>query len=137
MGEWWESREGRWLRRHAVFAPFGIFVMTALMTYFTGTVGANTREFWKSAADMVDLGTVLYAMAAMSFEKGVDAVFWALEQRRKRRERYEAEAKAAAESELISALVAAGQEQGNQEVVALVESFAKERGISLDEPPRR
>ena len=137
MGEWWESREGRWLRRHAVFAPFGIFVMTALMTYFTGTVGANTREFWKSAADMVDLGTVLYAMAAMSFEKGVDAVFWALEQRRKRRERYEAEAKAAGQAELIAALVAAGQEQGNQEVVALVESFAKERGISLDEPPRR
>ena len=137
MGEWWESREGRWLRRHAVFAPFGIFVMTALMTYFTGTVGANTREFWKSAADMVDLGTVLYAMAAMSFEKGVDAVFWALEQRRKRREKFEAEVKAATETAVLTELVAASRERGDQKSEELVQRFAKDRGISLDEPPRR
>ena len=133
MSEWLESRERQWLRRHAVFAPFGIFVITALMTYFTEQVAPNTREFWKSSADMVDMGAVLYAMAAVVLEKGGDAVFWALEQRRKRREKLWNEA----QGEVIAALVAASREEGSQEIEALVERVAKERGISLDEPPRR
>ena len=107
------------------------------MTYFTEQVAPNTREFWKSSADMVDMGAVLYAMAAVVLEKGVDTVFWALEQRRKRREKFEAEVRAETQTELLSALVTASREQGSQEVEAILEQFAKERGISLDEPPRR
>ena len=103
------------------------------MTYFTEQVAPNTREFWKSSADMVDMGAVLYAMAAVVLEKGVDTVFWALEQRRKRREKLWNEA----QGEVIAALVAASREEGSQEIEALVERVAKERGISLDEPPRR
>ena len=32
MGEWWQSR---WIRRHVMFVPFGVFITTGLLAYIT------------------------------------------------------------------------------------------------------
>ena len=64
MNEW---QERQWLRRHAIAAPFGIFAATALLV-----VRSGQWEGWESlglAADMVDLGAVLYAMVAVLIER--------------------------------------------------------------------
>ena len=149
MGEWWESREGRWLRRHAIAAPVGILLVTILLTYLTQPEQWNQREGLKSAASLVDLGTVVYATVAVILERGVRIVFWALDQRRKWREKWRAEAqaegraeglaeglaegRAEGRAEFIAELVAAGREQGNQEIAAFVERVAREQGGSLEE----
>ena len=137
MGEWWESREGRWLRRHAIAAPIGILFVTILLTYLAQPEQWNRREGLKSAASLVDLGTVLYAVFAVAVERGVRIVFWALDQRRKWREKWradaEAEGRAKGRAELLAELVAAGREQGNLEIAAFVERVAGERGKYPDE----
>ena len=89
MGEWLEMR---WLRLHAMFAPFGIAVATALLLARSGKWSG--WESLESAATLVDLGAVVYGMAAVLAERGVRMVFWALDQRRQWREKWRKEAEA-------------------------------------------
>ena len=131
MNEW---QEGRWLRRHAIAAPFGIFAVTVLLTVRSGQWGG-----WGSlglAADMVDLGAVLYAMAAVLVERGANMVFWALEQRKKRieerKQRIE-EQKTKNQAEMLAELLNKGIIQNNDQL----EQWARERGIPFDNPPPR
>ena len=91
MGEWWENR---WFRRHAMFVPFGIFVVSGLLSYLTEPSSWNIRNGLKSAGELVDLGTVVYAMAAVLTERGIRMWFWALDQREKWREKWRSEARA-------------------------------------------
>lgn len=96
------------------------------------------------AADLVDIGTVIYAAIAVAVERGVNVIFWALEERKKRRERNRAELEA-----LIQARVEAqarDQEklraEGRTEAVQRYESWlakvAEEKGIPLADllPPQ-
>ena len=124
------------MRRHAIAAPVGILLVTILLTYLTQPEQWNIREGLKSAASLVDLGTVLYATVAVMLERGVRVVFWALDQRRKWRERWRAEAQAEGRAKLLAELVAAGQEQGNEEIAAFVERVAREQGGFFEEDPR-
>ena len=127
MSEGWGAR---WLGRHAIIAPFGVFVVTVLLTYLAGGGQWNGWESLKSAASMVDLGVVVYAMIAVTVEKGVDMVFWALEQRKKRiaeRERLTEERVAQGQAEVVAALLAEGIPQTKEDL----ERWAQERGISL------
>ncbi len=92
MDEWWEER--RWLRRHAMAAPFGIFATTLLITCWLEQWQRLGRAGWGLASEQVDLGTVVYAMTAVLFERGVKFMFWALDQRRKWRAKMRADAQA-------------------------------------------
>ncbi len=82
----------KWLRLHAIAAPFGVFVVTLLLLERSGQWGGWERL--EAAASLVDLAVVIYGMFAVLAERGVDMVFWALEQRQKRRAKIEAEARA-------------------------------------------
>ena len=85
-----ELQAARWLRRHALFAPFGVCGATALLAYFAVRQG-DYPSFLMSAGALVDLGAAMYGMVAVVIEKGLDAMFWALEQRKKRIEKARAE----------------------------------------------
>ena len=89
MSEGWGAR---WLGRHAVVAPFGVLAATVLLVHLSGRWTG-----WDSlihVATLVDLGVVLYAMVAVLVERGSNMIFWALEQRRKRREALRAQVRA-------------------------------------------
>ena len=119
--------ERRWLRRHAVLAPFGIFAATILLAIQSGQ-----WEGWGSlgsAANLVDMGAVLYGMAAVLAERGVRMIFWALEERRKMIENRKMLGKA----ELVAEFLAEGIPQTNEQL----ERWARDKGIPLDKLPRR
>lgn len=122
-----DLREARWLRRHAIAAPFGIFAATVLLAVRSGQW--NGWESLELAAGLVDLGAVLYAMAAVVVERGVDMVFWALERKKQR----EQENKARNQAAVLAELLADGIPQTKEEL----EKWARERGIPLDKTPPR
>ena len=129
-----EGRERQWLRRHAILAPFGIFAATVLLV-----VRSGQWDGWESlglAAEMVDLGAVLYAMVAVLAERGVDMVFWALERKKQReleRKQRELENKTKNQAEILVQLLAGEYPQSKEEL----EEWAKNKGIPLDETPPR
>ena len=115
MAEWWDSKERRWLRRHAIAAPFGILLVTMLLGYVISPEQWNSREGLKSASSLVDLGAVIYAAVAMLVERGIRAMFWALDERRKWRERWRAEAQAEGRAEGYAEGQAEGRAEGRME----------------------
>ena len=84
----------RWSRLHANLAPFGIALTTYLLTYFD-IIGWRVWEFWKirdhlaALSDMVDLGIMVYIVVALAIDRGISMIFYALEQREKRRKQRE------------------------------------------------
>ena len=136
-------RDVRWLRLHALFAPFGVCAVTALLLIWSGQWAG--RESLPAAASLVDLGAAIYGMIAVLGERSINMVFWALEQRRKRAQEREAAtqqrvAAARAETqaetlvEAVSELVAAGIIKPDQDL----EQWAQENGIELHRlPPYR
>ena len=143
MDEWWERR---WLRRHAIVAPFGIFATTLLLTYWTEHGQWQPPSSLDPAAHLVDLAAVLYAMAAVLVERGVRLMFWALDERRKWRAkareegRQEGRVEGLAEGRAVglSEGRAEGQAQTTQRYEGWLAKVAEERGIPLAEllPPQ-
>ena len=78
---------------------------------------------------MVDLAAVIYAMLAVAFERGVNMIWWALEQKQKRAEK----AREMNRADLIAELLESGMPKTNQEL----QEWAKERGIPVDKTPRQ
>lgn len=75
----------RWLRRHAMITPFGAAVTTWLLSAW---VGGGQWLFWHdldSVQAMATLGTITWGMAAVLAEGGYKLVFWAMDERRRRR----------------------------------------------------
>ena len=156
MPEWWDSEERRWLRRHAMAAPFGIFIATIVLGYVSAPELWGTRESLGSWASLVDLGAVVYAAIAVLAERGVRLVFWALDERRKWRERWRAQAQAEGRAqgiaegraeghaegrdegrdegraEALTALLEVGRAQGNRDLEELIARVAREKGISMN-----
>lgn len=140
MNEW---RERTWLTRHAVAAPFGIFAAALLLAVAEG--GWAGWDTLGPIAAMVDLAAVIYAMLAVAFERGVNMIWWALEQKRKREEKAQeiGRAKGLAEgleqgleqgrAGLIAEILASGMPKTEQEL----QEWAKERGIPVDKAPRQ
>ena len=106
----------RWLRSHALFAPFGICGATALLAYLAVRQG-DYPSFLMSAGELVDLGAAMYGMVAVVIEKGLDVMFWALERRRQRIEKIRAEGYAIAQKEFSERL----------------QPLANERGVTVEE----
>ena len=129
MDEWWEER--RWLRRHATAAPFGIFATTLLITYWLEQWQWHGRAGWGLVSEQVDLGTVVYAMAAVLFERGVKLMFWAWDERKKWRAKAREEGRAEGRAE--------GQAETTQHFESWLTKVAAEKDIPLTEllpPPR-
>ena len=153
MGDWWERR---WVRLHAMAAPPGILATTLLLTYWRQGWQWRWPDGLDRAADLVDIGTVIYAVIAVAVERGINMIFWALEERKKRRERnraeLEAEIQARIEAEIQARfesqaqsqeeLRAEGQAQGEAEAAQRYESWlakvSEEKGIPLADllPPQ-
>ena len=124
MNEW---RERQWLRRHAVAAPFGVFAATALLVIRSGQwAGWGSLEL---AANLVELGAVLYGMAAVLVEGGIRMVFWALEERK----RMIKEREDLGRAKLVEEMLAEGIPQTKEEL----EQWARDKGIPLDKLPSR
>ena len=90
------------------------------------------------AATLVDLGAVLYAMAAVAIERGFRVMFWALDKRKEWREKMRAEAQAEGRAEGHAAGRAEGYAEAKREFdarLARLTHAAREQGITLDEPP--
>ena len=135
MKQWWEER--RWLRRHAMAAPFGIFAATMLITWYVEQGQWQGPASWRVAGSLVDLGTVFYAMAAVVVERSIRFMFWALEQHQKWRARMREEGRAEGRAEGV----AVGRAQAEAATARRYEDWlakvAEERGIDLAEllPP--
>ena len=111
--------------RHAVMAPFGVLAITVLLVHLSGRwTGWGSLNH---AATLVDLGVVVYATVAVLVERGVNMIFWALEQRRKRREKLQAEAMAEGRAEGR----AKGKAEGKAEERMRILQAAKEKGIDV------
>ncbi len=129
----------RWLRLHAMVAPFGVFAVTLLLVTISGQWGG--WENLEPAASLVDLAAVVYGMIAVLVERGVDMVFWALEQRRKRREKLRAEAMAEGIAQGRAEAIAEGRAEGRAEerkrIKALMARISRDTGIPIEKllPP--
>ena len=126
MDEWWERR---WLRRHAMVAPFGVFATTALLTWWKESGQWQVPANLELASGLVDLAAVLYAMLAVLLERGVRLMFWALDERRKWRAKMRAEARAEGRAE--------AQAEMAQRYESWLAKVAEEKNIPLSEllPP--
>ncbi len=146
-----ELREIRWLRRHALFALFGIFAVTILLVYLSGEAEWLSGVTLEKSASLVYFAAVLYAMVAVLVERVIRMWFWALDQREKWRAKWREEAEAAGraaglaagraegralgETDLLKQIWSAAQATGNAELAEQIERIAQEKSISLKEPP--
>ena len=128
----------RWLRLHALFAPFGVCAVTALLLARSGQWAG--WESLPAASSLVDLGAAVYGMVAVLTERSIDMVFWALEQRRKRAKEREkelqdklAQGMAQGQAQVLAELLSDGIPQTKQDL----ERWAREKGIDLDNLPPR
>ena len=141
MGDWWERR---WVRLHAMAAPPGILAITLLLTYWRQGWQWRWPDSLDRAADLVDIGTVIYAVIAVAVERGVNVIFWALEERKKRRERNRAElealiqARVEAQARDQEKLRAEGRAETEQRYESWLSKVAEEKGIPLADllPPQ-
>ena len=115
-----------WFRRHATIAPFGVFIFTWLMCW-SETGNWRCLFDWSETSSLVDYGIIIYGMIAVVFEKGLDVMFWALEQRKKRIARYRAE--------MMAEGLAEGRAQGRSEMLAdlLANAHHREDGESISD----
>ena len=128
----------RWLRLHALFAPFGVCAVTALLLARSGQWAG--WESLPAASSLVDLGAAVYGMVAVLTERSIDMVFWALEQRRKRAKEREkelqdklAQGMAQGQAQVLAELLSEGIPQTKQDL----ERWAREKGIDLNNLPPR
>ena len=135
-------RDIRWLRLHALFAPFGVCAATALLLVRSGQWAG--WESLQAASSMVDLGAAVYGMVAVLAERSIYMIFWALEQRRKWSKEREkelqdklnqgiAQGMAQGQAQTLTELLSAGIIEANQDL----EQWAREKGIDLDNLPPR
>ena len=120
---WWELR---WPLRHAMAAPFGVFAVTALLTWWISGQwpGPDNGEL---AADLVDLAAVVYGMIALTLEGGVRLMFWAWEKHKAVREAMREEGREEMRAAVKQRDAAVKQ---RDKVLARV---AEEKGLTLSE----
>ena len=125
MGQWWERQWG--LRLHAIMLPFGVFIVTALMTRWISGQWPG-QDNLKLAAELVDLATVIYGMMALTVEGGVRLMFWALQKHLEWRDSMREEGRIE------------GRVEGREEMRSAVKQrdkvlsrMAEEKGLTLEE----
>lgn len=114
MGQWWERQWG--LRLHAIMLPFGVFIVTTLMTRWISGQWPG-QDNLKLAAELVDLATVIYGMIALTVEGGVRLMFWALQKHLEWRESMREE----------------GRKETRKQYMPILKQMAQEKGLTLEE----
>ena len=116
-----------WQRTHAVLAPFGAGITTWVLSVYA--VGGSWAFWynWKQFADMASIGLIIYGMSIALLEGGGWLVFWALDERAKRRQRR----KRQQEAELLDRVEAALVQNPDSDPVTVIEQL---RGIIRSEP---
>jgi cobalamin biosynthesis Co2+ chelatase CbiK len=82
------------------------------------------------ATDLVDLAAVLYAVLAVSVERGINIMLWAIEKQRQRKAKWNAE--------LWVKILTAGRAQGlitSDDDAEAWRKIFEQNGIALDELP--
>ena len=132
---WWEMR---WPRRHAIATPFGVFVVTALLTSWISGQWL-VPDNGKLASDLVPLAGVIYGMIALTVEGGVRLMFWAWEKHQAVRESLREEGRVEGRVEGRTEGTKAGRKAERAATEAHLERVAKETGIPLERllPPQR
>ncbi len=110
---WWEMR---WPRRHAIATPFGVFAVTALLTWWISGQWLGPDN-GKLAADLVPLAGVIYGMLALTVEGGVRLMFWAWEKHQMWREAMREE----------------GRKETEKRYLPILKQMAQEKGLTLEE----
>ena len=118
MGQWWERQWG--LRLHAIILPFGVFIVTTLMTRWISGQWPGQANL-KLSAELVDLATVIYGMIALTVEGGVRLMFWALQKHLEWRESMREEGRKEARKET------------EQRYMPVLKRMAEEKGLTLKE----
>ena len=120
MGQWWEKQWG--LRLHGIMLPFGVFIVTTLLTRWISGQWPGQANL-KLSAELVDLATVIYGMMALTVEGGVRLMFWALQKHLEWRESMREE----------------GRKETRKAIASHLEKVSKEQGIPMEEllPPQR
>lgn len=121
------------MRFHATIAPFGIFATTLLLAFYLERWQWQGQASWELAGEMAEVGAMLYAMAAVLVEKGVNLMVWAWEKHKERMTKQRAEIRA----ELLAAMQAEARAEEKPEIAAWLERVAQSQGITQDEPPER
>ena len=144
MGQWWEKQWG--LRLHGIILPFGVFIVTTLLTRWISGQWPGQANL-KLAAELVDLATVIYGMMALTVEGGVRLMFWALQKhlewRDSMREEGRIEGRVEGREEGRETGRAEGAKAGRKAeraaTEAHLEKVSKETGIPLERllPPQR
>ena len=120
-----------WLAYHVAVAPFGILATTWLLA---GLTDARYWTIWKhlgAAADLIELGAVVYVALAVLLEGGGRVVFWAIEQWRKDREKRTIEAQnrtIEAQNRVLDELVDLARQQPESDVATLVDAVRPQQG---------
>ncbi len=105
----------KWFALHALFAPWGILATTCVLAALTGSAGWKVWDNLTTVSDMVDLGVVVYAAGASLVEVIIEMAFYAIEQRRKERERIRKEARQEGLAEGRQEGLQEGRQKGRQE----------------------
>ena len=124
--------ERPWVRFHATIAPFGTFATTLLLTFYLERWQWQGRASWELSGEMAEVGAMLYAIAAVLVEKGVNLMLWAWEKHKERMAKRRAEIQA----ELLTAMQSEARADEKPVVAEVVQRVAQAQGIVLDEPPR-
>ena len=103
--------------------------LPTLLTFYLEQWQWPGRASWELAGEMAEIGAMLYAMAAVLVEKGVNLMLWAWEKHKERMAKRRAEAWAEARAQ--------ARAEDKPEIAAWLERAAQEKGIVLDEPPER
>ena len=137
-----------WQRTHAVAAPFGTAIATLLLSTRSERwewAFWQNEVSWDLVANNTGIGAITYGLLAVTTEGGASLIFWALDERDKRKERRAAEreqelaaAVAKASDEARSEGHAKGRSEGRIETDATWREWYQrqvERGVELEEPP--
>ena len=118
----------RWPRRHAIATPFGVFAVTALLTWWISSQWLGPDN-GKLAADLVPLAGVIYGMMALTVEGGVRLMFWAWEKHQAVRESLREEGRVEGrEKGRVE-----GRVETEQRYMPILKQMAEEKGLTLEQ----
>ena len=117
-------------------APFGTALAALLLSIHAGNGKWLFWRSWDELADMIGLGAVMYGMAVLTLEGGLTVMFWALDERDKRRERRKKEMarrEKEARNELLTDVITKLRQSPDSDPVMVVEQMRDEARNGQDQ----
>ena len=124
-----------WLAYHVAIAPYGILAATWILVVRADQSHWRIWNHVDAAADMVQLGAVVYAAIAVAAEGGIRMVFWAIEQWRQDRERHRQELideiSVQVENRMLDNMLELSREQPDADLETLVATMREQERATL------